>query len=228
MSIIKRMCQACFVAPALFMSVIISPPALADHWVPWAFSWDKNGATQQHISPQQGLSKIKTTSLWSPDGELLVVQLVSSKSFKKTVELLDKDISSNSNPELIARYGTLLTYGAYMSEDEGEMAELAARADVYFDQALSKDKTSWGAWLGKATLYGFSHKRDQEASSIKILKSMIEAQQKTKSNWHHVYPYLVLGAIYEQKRDFLTAKEIWTEGLQHFPNNEALHAKMID
>ncbi|MES0870926.1 hypothetical protein [Pseudovibrio sp. SCP19] len=228
MSIIKRLPHACVVALPLFAGALFSLPAHADHWVPWAFSWDRNEATHQHVSPEQGLKKIKTTSLWSPEGELLVVRLVKSKSFLKMVEMFEKEISEKSNPELISRYGMLLTYGAYMSDDEDDMVELATAADEYYDLALQKDNTCWGGWLGKATLYGFSEERDLEASSIKILKSMIEAQQKTKSNWHHVYPYLVLGAIYERKRDFLTAREIWTEGLRHFPNNEALNSKMAD
>lgn len=78
-----------------------------------------------------------------------MVRLVKSKSFLKMVEMFEKEISEKSNPELISRYGMLLTYGAYMSDDEDDMVELATAADEYYDLALQKDNTCWVDGLAK-------------------------------------------------------------------------------
>ena len=179
------------------------------------------------ITASEGAKRLQTTKLWSPAGEQLVLQLVASDVFESALDQFGKYVDTKPRDAAVAaRCGMLLTYAAYLSESTSDIDELAAEADTYFDKAAKLDEDNWEAWMGKATLYGFSQERKYEKAAIKILVGLIKAQEAERKQDYYVYAYLVLGTIYQQQGKASKAQSIWITRLRHFPQNMALKVKL--
>ena len=200
----------------------------SDDWFPWAYSVDLHDPiVNESISAEQGFDKLKSIELWSSDGERLVLQLIASDVFDETVELFAKHAAKKAeDADVVARLGMLLTFSAYSAESEAEITRLSTEADRLFDQAVGLDENNWDAWIGKATLYGFTEVSSYEEAAIRILNPLVDAQEEDRVRKKYAYSYLILGELQKRQGDLETAKATWRRGLEQLPNNEVLKEKL--
>ncbi|MCP3914333.1 MAG: hypothetical protein GY711_02120 [bacterium] len=104
---------------------------------------------------------------------------------------------------------------------------LADKADGAFDQALTVDPEHWEARFHKAVALSFwPPVFGKQNESIQQFEILIEQQAGTTPQGHHAQTHLLLGNMYQQIGNTEKALAAWQQGLQMFPNNEALLAQV--
>ena len=185
---------ACTLAVALSLSAqSVYAQSADEEWFPWAVSVDLNDPTlSDSMTADEGFKKLKATDLWSPAGERLILEIVASEVFDGALKQYTEFVSTKpKDANVLATHGLLLTYAAYMSESETDFARHSTAADAAFDKAAQLDQNNWGAWIGKAVLYGYSEEKTYETAAVKMLVPTIQAQEQDRRQAKYATAYLV-------------------------------------
>ena len=73
--------------------------------------------------------------------------------------------------------GTMLGLATWFESNPVKQYGLAIQADAAFDQAIALDEWYWDAWMAKCELYGYSEEARWEREAIRMLETLIEAQE---------------------------------------------------
>lgn len=107
-----------------------------------------------------------------------------------------------------------------------EMGTWANKADEAFDVALSIDENNFDARLSKAVSLSFWPPIfGKQGEAIGQFETLLEKQKNSAPNESHAQTYKYLGNLYQQQGDAEKANAIWQEGLNAFPDDEALAEK---
>jgi len=107
-----------------------------------------------------------------------------------------------------------------------EMGTWANKADEAFDVALEIDSDNFDARLSKAVSLSFWPPIfGKQGEAINQFEVLLEKQKNSAPNESHAQTYKYLGNLYQQQGDSEKAKAIWQEGLNAFPDDEALAEK---
>jgi tetratricopeptide (TPR) repeat protein len=110
----------------------------------------------------------------------------------------------------------------------GPMAGLwANKTDAVFDHMLEIDENHWAARFYKATtlslwppIFG------KQPEAIRQFEILIDKQGDLPEAPHFAQTYLALGNLYQQKGDTERALEVWMDGLDRFPDSQALQTQV--
>ena len=101
------------------------------------------------------------------------------------------------------------------------------KADQAYDRALALDETHWDARFSKALSLSnapaFLGLTNQAIQQFEIL---VDQQERTRAEPEHAATFLYLGNMYEQSGQLEKALQTWRRGLERFPGDEDLRAKV--
>lgn len=204
------------------------PFASAQEWLPWVSQVDLNEeANYAAITAADGVKQLKSTELWSGAGEKLVLQLATAEvmddviqQYKSVADAAKNDPAQHSTH--LAKLGMLYASQSYLGESESAVTKLATQADKLFDQAAEADSTSWHAWMGKATLYGYSQDKDYAKAALQILEPLAESiQDYAQDNPQYAYTYQVLADVHDFLGDKSAASAARATGKKLFRKHVA-------
>ncbi len=123
--------------------------------------------------------------------------------------------------ELSAYVQKLLTVG------DLEKGRWFMQADSSFDRALAIDPQHWASRFSKAMSYSFAPSAlGYQPRAVENFEILVEQQENRLPQPHYAQTYLMLGNLYSSQGKPDRAGEIWSRGLQLYPDDASL-AKQV-
>jgi tetratricopeptide (TPR) repeat protein len=162
----------------------------------------------------------------------LLQQLIKSGQMDAAIAELKQRAGDNSNdPEIPTTLGEaqLNQAGAIHAAggDVNEQGILAMQADQSFNAALKIDPQNFEAQLLKSIAMSYwPADPARDAQVVQTFSSLIDRQENMPSQPDFAQAYIYLGNEYQKIGQSEQAQATWQLGLQKFPDNQTLQAKL--
>jgi tetratricopeptide (TPR) repeat protein len=146
---------------------------------------------------------------------------------KDVIAAIQKEIAADpANAELQVALATAyvadLTNNTMPGPQQGLVWGKAVQA---YDEAIKLEPEHWTARFGKA--FGTSMAPEflgMRPEAIRQFEELLDIQKRKAPEPHFADTYFRLGTLYKDAGNVEKARELWTEGLRLFPDNEELKA----
>ena len=141
------------------------------------------------------------------------------------IAALQKEIEADpTNPELQVALATAYVADLTNNTLPGPQQGIVwAKASAAYDAAIKLDPEHWTARFGKA--FGTSQAPEflgMRPEAIRQFEELLEIQKRKAPEPHFADTYFRLGTLYKDAGNVEKARELWSEGLRLFPDNEEL------
>jgi len=144
------------------------------------------------------------------------------------VELQQRAIDDPNDAMIQTALGEALM-SKFPIQDYNEQAMLGLQINQNFDAALKLDPASWEAQYSKAdALSGWPPQMNTGPEVVQQLSGLIDQQETMTPQPQFVDTYVLLGEEYQKLGQPDKAAVTWQLGLQKFPNNPTLQARLAN
>jgi hypothetical protein len=155
-------------------------------------------------------------------------QLKDSGKMDLAITDLEQRAAANPNSaEYPAILGQAYLQKAGMLKDIRAQGILGMKADQSFDVALNLDPANWDAGFWKAAAMSYWPPQLGKGQEVlERLAELIKWQEAQPPQPQFTQTYVLLGEQYQRQGYADYAKQIWQRGVEFFPNNSQLQAKL--
>jgi tetratricopeptide (TPR) repeat protein len=141
------------------------------------------------------------------------------------IAAIQKEIEADpTNPDLQVALATAYVADLTNNTMPGPQQGIVwAKASAAYDAAIKLEPEHWTARFGKA--FGTSMAPEflgMRPESIRQFEELLEIQKRKAPEPHFAGTYFRLGTLYKDAGNVEKARELWSEGLRLFPDNEEL------
>jgi hypothetical protein len=155
-------------------------------------------------------------------------QLAEGSKLDPAIKELERRMTENPHaPEIPATLGQAYLQKCATIQDVREQGILAMKADQVFDAALNLDASNWEARFTKAMAMSYWPTQMNKGNEvIEHFATLITQQETQPPQSHFAQSYLWLGKEYEKYGRADYARGVWQRGLELFPQNQELRARL--
>ena len=178
--------------------------------------------------PQALFGRLLDTTLDDGQRQALWDEARSAGLLDRVVALFEQRAQDNpSDPQAQVDLGAAYIQKIFEVGDGPAAGTWALKADQAYDAALALDERHWEARFNKAVALSFWPPIfGKQAEAISQLQTLLEQQTGQPLQPQHVQAYLVLGNLYLQSGQLEKAQAVFAAGLQLFPGDAELLAKL--
>jgi tetratricopeptide (TPR) repeat protein len=141
------------------------------------------------------------------------------------IAAIQKEIEADpANPELQVALATAYVADLTNNTMPGPQQGIVwMKASAAYDAAIKLEPEHWTARFGKA--FGTSMAPEfigMRPEAIRQFEELLEIQKRKPRDPHFADTYFRLGTLYKDTGNIEKARELWSEGLRQFPDNEEL------
>ncbi len=141
------------------------------------------------------------------------------------ITAIQKEIAADpTNPELQVALATAYVAELWNNTADGPQRGIVwMKASAAYEAAIKLEPEHWTARFGKA--FGESMAPEflgMRPAAIRQFEELLEIQKRKAPEPHYAETYFRLGTLYKDAGNVEKARELWSEGLRLFPDNEEL------
>lgn len=188
-------------------------------------AWYRSGTpdSAKPLDIVETVSRFSRLSLWSDEGESLLLQVAGSTNLEDTLsEIETRRKQRPKNVNLLVAQAAIIGMQLETVSDEDELTRLVIQTESLLDKAMALDEYSWDAWMTRGVFYAESGEREWEEAAVEMFTELLKGQEESESLPYYYKSYLELSRLYEKLGRRKQARAVLTHGLQQFPDHEVL------